>query len=168
MKQNEIFRNRIGYDIMDTFKKIKQKFLVVDYNPDTIEKLSKSGINCMYGDMDDQEFLDRLDLKNVKMVISTVPEFETNLILLKKIRRINKRTIVIVVSHQIEEAHTFYDNGASYVLMPHFVGGHYASKMIMKHGFNKGKFMSERRKHITHLKKRKKIGHEHPIIEHDQ
>lgn len=160
--------NRIGYDIMDTFKKIKQKFLVVDYDPDTIEKLSKSGINCMYGDMDDQELLDGLDLKGVKMVISTIPEFETNLILLKKIRRINKRAIIIVVSHQIDEAHIFYKNGATYVLMPHFLGGHYASKMIIKHGFNKSKFLSERRKHIIHLKKRKKIGHEHPAVERDK
>ncbi len=157
--------NRIGYDILDTFKKIKKKFLVVDYNPDTVEKLGKSGINCMYGDMDDQELLDGLDLKNVKMVISTVPEFETNLILLKKIRRINKKSIIILVSHQIDEAHVLYDNGASYVLMPHFLGGDYASKMILKHGFNKMKFMGEKRKHITHLKKRKKIGHEHPEIE---
>ena len=157
--------NRIGYDILDTFKKIKQKFLVVDYNPDTIEKLSKSGINCRYGDMDDQELLDELDLKNVKMIISTIPEFEANLVLLNKVRRVNKKSIVILVSHQIDEANVFYDNGASYVLMPHFLGGHYASNMISKHGFNRKKFLGEKRKHITRLKKRKKIGHEHPNIE---
>ena len=109
-----------------------------------------------------------LDLKNVKMVISTVPDFETNIVLLKKVRRVNKKAIIILVSHQIDEARVLYDDGATYVLMPHFLGGHYASKMIMKHGLNKGKFMVERRKHITHLKKRKKIGHEHPKVERDK
>ena len=160
--------NRIGYDIMDAFKKIKKKFLVVDYNPDTIEELSRKNINCRYGDANDNELLDELDLKNVKMVISTVPDFETNIVLLKKVRRVNKKAIIILVSHQIDEARVLYDDGATYVLMPHFLGGHYASKMIMKHGLNKGKFMVERRKHITHLRNRKKVGHEHPKIEkHD-
>jgi len=157
--------NRIGYDILNAFKKIKKKFLVVDYNPDTINSLNKAGVNCMYGDANDSELLDELDLKNVKMVISTVPEFEANLVLLNKVRRVNKKAIVIVVSHQIDEAHVFYNNGASYVLMPHFLGGHYASNMIMKHGFSKKKFLGEKRKHISNLKKRKKVGHEHPKVE---
>jgi Kef-type K+ transport system membrane component KefB/Trk K+ transport system NAD-binding subunit len=157
--------NRIGYDILDSFKKIKKKFLVVDYNPDTISDLTKSGVNCIYGDANDSELLDELDLKNVKMIISTIPEFEANLVLLNKVRRVNKKSIVILVSHQIDEAKVFYDNGASYVLMPHFLGGHYASNMIIKHGFNRKKFLGEKRKHITHLKRRKKIGHEHPNIE---
>lgn len=157
--------NRIGYDILNAFRKLKKRFLIIDYNPDVIESLSKSGINCRYGDANDTELLKELDLKNVKMVISTVPKFESNLVLLNTVRRINKKAIVIVVSHQIDEAHVLYDNGASYVLMPHFLGGHYASNMIMKHGFNKRKFLSEKRKHITHLKKRKKVGHEHPKVE---
>ena len=55
-----------------------------------------------------------------------------------------------------------YDKGATYVIMPHFLGGHYASTLIEKYGLNLNKFLKAKVAHIEHLRKRKKIGHEHP------
>ena len=49
--------NRIGHDLLQSFKKLNKRVLVVDYNPDTIAKLSEEGIDCRYGDADDEEFL---------------------------------------------------------------------------------------------------------------
>ena len=112
--------NRIGYDLLKSFKKLKKKILVVDYNPETILELSKRGIECRYGDVDDDEFLSELNLTKSKMIVSTIPEFETNLLLINKIRQINKDVIVIVVSHDIKEANILYGRGATYVIMPHF------------------------------------------------
>ncbi|MBU2634312.1 MAG: cation:proton antiporter [Nanoarchaeota archaeon] len=157
--------NRIGYDILQAFKRIKKKFLVVDYNPKTIYDLSKEKINCRYGDVDDGEFLDELNLNNTKLIFSTIPEFETNLLLINKIRQTNKKAIIIVVSHDIEEAKIFYDQGATYVVMPHFLGGGHTSMMINKYKFNIDGFLKERRKHIKYLKTKKKLGHEHPKAE---
>ena len=96
--------NRIGHDILQSFKKLKKKFLVVDYNPETILELSKKGIECRYGDVDDDEFLSELNLTETKMIVSTIPDFEANLLLIHKIRESNKKTIIIVISHDIEEA----------------------------------------------------------------
>ena len=157
--------NRIGYDLLKSFKKLKKKFLVVDYNPETTLELSKKGIECRYGDVDDEEFLSELNLTETKMVVSTVPEFETNLLLINKIRQINKKAIVIVVSHNIEEANKLYSLGATYVIMPHFLGGSHASMMIDKHKLNINKFLDEKKKHIKQLKIKRELGHEHPKVE---
>jgi len=157
--------NRIGYDLLQSFKKLKKKFLVVDYNPETTLKLAKKKIECRYGDVDDDEFLNALNLTKTKMIVSTIPEFETNLLLINKIRQINKDAIVIVVSHNIKEATTLYDHGATYVIMPHFLGGSHASMMIHKHGLNLNEFLNEKRKHLRQLKTRKKLGYEHPKAE---
>lgn len=157
--------NRVGYNFLKSFKKLKKKFLVVDYDPEMIRILTKEGVDCKYGDADDNEFLDDLDFRNVKMVVSTIPEFETNLLITRKIRNVNKKTIVILISHSIEEANILYEKGATYIVMPHFLGGNYASMMISKHGLNLSKFMQEKKKHIKHLKIRKKLGHEHPKLE---
>ena len=73
-----------------------------------------------------------------------------------------KKAIIIVISHQIDEAIELYDKGATYVLMPHFLGGHHASTLIEKNGLSINKFLKEKVVHIEHLKKRKNIGHEHP------
>jgi len=157
--------NRIGYDLLQSFKKLKKKVLVVDYDPETILELSKKGIECRYGDVDDEEFLSELNLTKTKMIVSTIPEFETNLLLINKIRQINKKTIIMVVSHNIEEAEALYDEGATYVVMPHFLGGSHTSRMIDKHKLDIDKFLKEKEKHIEYLKNKKRLGHEHPKAE---
>ncbi len=154
--------DRIGYDILESFKKIKKKFLVVDYNPETITKLAKGGFDCKYGDASDSELLNELNFSKIKMVASTIHNLDTNLLLINKVRESNKKAIITVVSHQIDEAMKLYDAGATYVLMPHFLGGHHVSTMIEEHGLNLNKFLKEKIAHIEHLRKRKEAGHEHP------
>ena len=154
--------DRIGYDILESFKKIKKKFLVVDYNPETITKLAKRGFDCKYGDASDSELLNELNFSKIKMVASTIHNLDTNLLLINKVRESNKKAIITVVSHQIDEAIKLYDAGATYVLMPHFLGGHHVSTMIEEHGLNLNKFLKEKIAHIEHLRKRKEAGHEHP------
>ncbi|MFC2016584.1 cation:proton antiporter [Chloroflexota bacterium] len=157
--------DRVGYDILESFKKIKKKFLVIDYNPETIIKLAKQGFDCKYGDVADSELLNELNFSKIKMVVSTIHNLDTNLLLINKIRETNKKAIITVVSHQIDEAMKLYDAGATYVLMPHFLGGHHVSTMIEEHGLNLNKFLKEKVAHIEHLRKRKEIGHEHPAHE---
>lgn len=157
--------NRIGFDFVNSFKKLKNKFLVVDYNPEVIADLNKDKIDCEYGDVEDIEFLEQLNLKDIKMAVSTIPDFDTNLLLINTIKRVNKKVIIMCVSHHIDEAHTLYKKGASYVIMPHFLGGRYASMMIDRHGFSIDRFNEEKKKHLSHLRKRKELGHNHPEIE---
>ncbi|MBU1136424.1 MAG: cation:proton antiporter [Nanoarchaeota archaeon] len=157
--------NRIGFDILQSFKKLKKKFLVVDYNPETISKLSEEKIDYKYGDADDIEFLDDIKIEKAKIIVSTVPEFDTNVLLIDKIRESNKKSIVIVISHNLDEANELYNKGATYVIMPHFLGGNYVSMMINKYGTNPNKFLEERKKHIRYIKTKKKLGHEHPFVE---
>jgi|APSaa5957512576_1039674.scaffolds.fasta_scaffold04123_5 Kef-type K+ transport system membrane component KefB/Trk K+ transport system NAD-binding subunit len=157
--------NRIGYDLLKSFRKLGKRFLVVDYNPETTIELSKEKIDCMYGDVDDEEFLNSLNLSQTKMVVSTIPEFESNLLLTKKIRRLNKKAIIILVSHSVEETHQLYKSGATYVILPHFLGGSQAANMIDKNKLNLSKFLKEKNKHLKYLKGKKRLGHEHPKTE---
>ncbi len=157
--------NRIGYDILESFKKIKKKFLVIDFDPETIIKLAKEGVDCKYGDANDFELLNELNFSKTKMVVSTIHDLDTNLLLINKIRESNKKAIITVVSHQIDEAMKLYDEGATYVLMPHFLGGYHVSTMIEEYGLNINNFLKEKIAHIKHLRKRKEIGHEHPMHE---
>ncbi|MCK5450038.1 cation:proton antiporter [Candidatus Pacearchaeota archaeon] len=154
--------NRIGYDLLKSFRKLKKKFLVVDYNPETNLELSNEDIECIYGDADDEEFLNGLNLTESKMIVSTIPEFDTNMLLISKIRQINKKAIIMVISHNIEEANELYKIGATYVIMPHFLGGSHASMMINEYQLDVNKFLKEKEKHIKYLKTRKKLGYEHP------
>ena len=158
--------NRIGFDILESLKKIKKKFLIIDYNPEVITKLAKDGYDCRYGDAEDSELLNDLNFAKAKMVISTIPIVDTNLLLINKVREENKKAIISVVSHEIDDAIRLYDAGATYVLMPHFLGGKHFSTMIEENQLNVNKFLKEKIAHIEHLNYRKQLGHKHPVYEY--
>jgi Kef-type K+ transport system membrane component KefB/voltage-gated potassium channel Kch len=157
--------NRIGFDVLLSLKKISKRFAVIDYDPDIVINLAKQGYECKYGDASDIELLNDLNFSKTKMAVSTIPEIETNLVLINHIREINKNCIIVVVSHQIDEALRLYEAGASYVIMPHFLGGRQIAAMIEKNKLSLARFVNDRLVHIDHLKKRKQMGHEHPLHE---
>lgn len=157
--------NRIGFDIMESLKKMKKKYLIIDYDPEIIKKLSQEGYECMYGDANDSELLNKLNFSKAKMVISTIPITETNLMIINKAKEMNKKAIISVVAYQIDDAVRLYDEGATYVIMPHFLGGKHFSTMIEKNKLSMNKFLKEKLVHLDHIKRRKDIGHEHPIHE---
>lgn len=159
--------NRIGYSLLKAFNKMKKKFLVVDYNPETVLNLAKRGIDSRYGDISDLELLEELPLKTAKMFISTIPDLDTNKLIIEKIREVNKKSIIIVVSHQIDGALELYDLGATYVITPHFLGGVHTANLIEKHGLKFDNFKEEGKLNLKELLERKKEGHKDPLHERD-
>lgn len=157
--------NRIGFSILMSLKKIKKKYLVVDFNPDTISDLTKFRIPCLYGDIDDMEFLAELPLDKIQLAVSTIPDFETNFLLIESVKLVNPHAIIIVRAHHIEDALKLYRKGASYVLTPHFLGGEYIAKMVTELNTDKKSYKEEKVKHIKTLKKMMERGQEHPEVE---
>jgi len=156
--------NRIGFSILDSLEKLRKKILIIDYDPEVILQLAKDGHECKYGDADDVEMLNELDLSQTKMIISTIPHLETNILILNRVKRARKKITVILVSHQLDESMKLYDAGATYVIMPHFLGGKHISTMIEDYKFNMDKFIKEKVQHLAHIKRRKELGHEHPKV----
>ncbi len=159
--------NRIGFSILRSLRKIKKNYLVVDFNPDTIESLTKFKIPCIYGDVYDVELLKELPLDKIKLAVSTLPDFETNFLLIESIRVVNPDAIIIVRAHQIKEALDLYKKGASYVLTPHFLGGEYVAQMIESDNLSPEKYFEEKNKHVKTLRKMMETGHEHPEVTGD-
>jgi len=159
--------NRIGFSILRSLKRIRKNYLVVDFNPDTIASLTKFRIPCIYGDVYDVELLRELPLGKIKLAVSTLPDFETNVLLIDTIRAVNPSAIIIVRAHQIREALDLYKKGASYVLTPHFLGGEYVSQMIEKDNISSEKYHEEKKKHVNTLKRMMDKGHEHPEVTGD-
>lgn len=147
--------NRVGLDIVESLKKIKSKFLIVDHDPESVTRLSKEGYDCRYGDANDSELLDDLNFRRAKMVISTIPDIDTNLLLISKVKGQNQKAIIAVVSHQIDDATRLYDEGATYVIMPHMLGGRYFSTMIEKNKLSMDLFLEEKIAHIEHIRQHK-------------
>lgn len=158
--------NRIGYSILKRFKAVKKDILVIDYNPEIISMLVKEGYHCIYGDVTDEEIIEKMNLRQIEMMISTVPELKDSLLLMKKARTANRRMTIIVTASEIDEALKLYQAGADYVILPHFLGGEHVANLIDLHQKGKIKLADEKKCHLKHLLERKEIGHEHPKQSH--
>ena len=154
--------NRIGFSILNNLRKVKKEVLVVDYNPEVIDQLVQEKYHCLYGDVADEEIIERMNLKQATLVISTVPGLQENMLLIKHVRKVNRRATVIVTGSDIEGALRLYEHGANYVILPHFLGGEHVAKMISKFRGNKLDLQREKNYHLQHIKERKMIGQEHP------
>lgn len=151
--------DKIGFSMLRSFKKMGKKFLIVDFNPEVIRYLQSQKINCMFGDAENTSLLEELCLSKRKMVISTIPNYDINSLIVKMIREYNQETIIIPVSNSIVDSLKLYDEGADYVIIPRFLGGEHASKLIEKHEYNHDKYTRERNHHIENLGDRKTMKH---------
>jgi Kef-type K+ transport system membrane component KefB len=145
---------RVGVDFVKVFNKLSLNFLVVDFDPESIKNLDQQGIEYRYGDAKDVEFLEELPLKKLRCAVTTIPEFETNLLLVKKIRSINKRAVIVVIAQTKEESLLLYQVGASYVVIPHYIGAKHATQILIENGLDYASYKSLRNKHMNFLEKR--------------
>ena len=137
-----------GHEFLKTFRDMKQRYLVVDYDPEIIDNLETQGIRHAYGDATDSEFLNEINVGRAQLVVSTMTDIATNLLLLEFIRRRNQKSSFICHANNYEEAATLYENGASYVSLPHYIGSERVSSFIKKHGLNHAALTQYRDKHL--------------------
>jgi len=138
---------RVGYEFVKIAEKINATYLVVDYNPEVINNANDKGINFKFGDAEDVDFLEEIQITKAHKIISTIPDFDVNMLLVKHYREKNKDGIIITTSHFVADAKRLYESGTTYVIMSHYLGAYHASEMILKH-HNQEKDIFEKSKEI--------------------
>lgn len=149
--------DRVGYDFVKVAEKIETSFVVVDFNPNAVKKMQKAEIPFRFGDAEDVEFLQEIGVHEGKIIVSTIPDYKVNKLLVTYYRRFNPEGIIMVISHDIHQAKELYLAGATYVIMPHYLGAHHASNMIAEYAFDVEKFDKERNKHLARIAKRETV-----------
>ena len=137
-----------GYEYLRAFREMKMRYLVVDYDPEIIESLETQGIHHAYGDASDEEFLEEIGAQEAKLVVSTMTDNPTNLALLSFLRRHNKKISFVCHANNYQEASELYQQGASYVSLPHYIGSERVSSFIKRHGLDHNALASYRDKHL--------------------
>ncbi|MBI4098879.1 MAG: cation:proton antiporter [Candidatus Magasanikbacteria bacterium] len=158
--------NRIGYALMEYFHKKRASLLVIDYDPAIVERVSAQGMPVRYGDAGDEDLLASLPWERVRYVISTIPEEEVSMLIVRAAERYRKGATVIVTSHDIDEALRLYERGASFVIMPHFLGGDFLVRMLQDMAKRPMVLRVARRHALVELRERKHLGQAHPRYIH--
>ncbi len=148
-----------GHQYLKTFRSLKKRFVVIDYDPEAVEELERANINFLYGDVTDPELLAEIDMDSVKLIVNTIGDHDVNVGLVKYIRRRNDNAVIVCYSSNYGEAAELYKLGVSYVMLPHFIGSERLSQFIETNGISREKFDNYREKHML------KIGH-HALKHH--
>jgi len=147
---------RFWNNMYKNLHKIHKKILVIDENPVVISYLQKNKTPCIYGDISDIDFLQELNFKETKMSISTIKNVDENMILLKTLKKYIPNMIVVIVANHIHEAIKLYEQGADYVILPHYIGVEHTSLMLEEYGFDIQRFMENKKTLVHELKNRHK------------
>lgn len=142
-----------GHEFVNTFREMRKKYVVIDYDPEVIETLERQHITHVYGDATDYELLDELGVGKSELVVSILPGHTTNRELLKYYLQHNPDGIFICHATDYDGAADLYEHGASYVMLPHFIGSEKMSAFIRKNGSDKNAFETYRKKHVMSLGK---------------
>lgn len=148
---------RGGHEFLPVFRKVSNKFVVVDYDPSVIDFLEQKSIEYMYGDATDPDLLEELNLRHSKLIVSTITDFGTNKILANWLEKNNPYCVFISTADDSLQAAELYERGASYVMLPHYIGSEKIGAFIKKSELKKTAFKQYREDHLKYLQTRQEL-----------
>ncbi|MCW1908412.1 MAG: cation:proton antiporter [Candidatus Saccharibacteria bacterium] len=140
-----------GHEFIKVFEQMNKSFVVVDYDPGIIDTLEHRGIHYVYGDVTDLELLEELNLEHTKLIVSTITDLGVNNGIADWLAKVNPRSVFICMADTVEEASELYTKGATYVILPHYIGSEKISAFIKRSGLKKSEFNKYREKHLAYL-----------------
>jgi len=84
----------------------------------------------------------------LRLVISTIPDYESNLHLLRTAKKANPKVEVILTGSRISETMNLSDAGADYVITPKVISG---EKILRIMHSDKKILKAEKKKHLKYL-----------------
>ncbi|MDE2312208.1 MAG: NAD-binding protein, partial [Patescibacteria group bacterium] len=145
--------HRMGHHLVDALTKQDRQFVIVDFNPEIIERYLQQNIPAICGDISDPYIQEQVSLSKAKVIISTVPDLNDNLALIDAVKKHapRSRPKLIFLAQDEEEIKHLYAQDIDYVISPHFMGGLHLAKILSEdHNFRGLKKLREQHLKIIH------------------
>jgi Kef-type K+ transport system membrane component KefB len=111
---------RFGSRIAEMLQEYQEiRYLAVDFDPQVIKLWQEKGRNIIYGDLEDPEILERIPVQKAKYIISTVPDREASIQLIRALKRNHYPGKIFQIALHEKDARLFSYCGADQVLIPH-------------------------------------------------
>lgn len=122
--------DKTGRELLPFFQKANIPLVVVDFNPAVYNRLVADNIPVVFGDINDIEVFDSVNVSKAKLVVSTTSNLTSNLALLESIRLYNNNPITFFTASLKTDALRLYEAGATYVIVPEIVAGDYIKHLL--------------------------------------
>lgn len=143
--------HRGGSEFLKVFKQLKKSYVVVDYDPIVVDTLETQHEPYVYGDITDLELLEEINLAHAHLIVSTLSDYQINQFIAQWLEKANPKAVLICSADTIEQAAQLYEDGAAYVMLPHYIGTEKITSFIKKSGLKKMEFRRYREKHLAYL-----------------
>ena len=144
---------QMGEAVIDALEGSEKEIVVVDFDPDIVQRLSEKNVHRVFGDISDIDIQDRINIDKSALVISTVPDVEDNLALIKRLKNKNKNVDIIVMAFSPNDAKELYQYGADYVVLPHLAGGKQIAQILRKSNLEGNTLQNLREKDLAYLRR---------------
>ncbi len=138
--------------LIDRFRESKKEVIIIDNNPNIIKNLNTQKINCLYGDISQIDILEKINFEKAQIIISTISDIFNNLILVKKTREVNKKTVIIVTANKVKDSLDLYNEGADYVILPNYLGEKQVSLIVESVNRDINSIVNSKLNHIEELR----------------
>ena len=148
--------HRLGHHLVESLKKQKTPFVIVDFNPEVVEGYVQEGVLAVCGDIADSFVQDEVNIAAAKLIVSTVPDINDNLALLEAVRHATSgkhhKPKLIFIAQDEEEVRQLYARDIDYVVSPHYMGGMHLAKILQSREVVSG-LARLRENHLSNLGK---------------
>jgi len=143
---------RTGRALMSVFKKRRQSFVVVDFNPIVVRKLIDKSVSTVFGDINDEAVMEAVNLEKARYLIMTTSDLHDSLVVLSHLKQFGSSSpLVIAKSQNARDASLLYRSGATYVLVPEMIAGDHMRHLFSVYGFAESKIMKLGKGHYKRL-----------------
>src|SRR3989344_4629392 len=143
---------RLGREIFDFLKGKGKRVVAVDFNPAVVRKLTDEGERVLFGDINDEEIFEKVNLPSAKLVISTMFDPVDTEDFLGHLSEKGIRTPIVVTSADTRSALKLYNLGADYVIIPRILSS-YIVAHILSDSHIEELFSGElKKKHLEEIK----------------
>ncbi len=123
--------DQMGESIVEALEDRDREVIIVDFDPNMIKKYENKKVHRIFGDISDLDIQQRAKIDEAKLVISTIPDIQDNLLLLKELKHENRKAKIVMMALDGKDAKELYKEGADYVILPHLAGGRQIAKFIL-------------------------------------
>lgn len=123
---------RIGHLICRELRADKIDFVVIENNPEVIQKIEEEGFVYYKGDATQDKSLMNAGIKRAKGIVCVLPTDAENLYVILTAKEINPKIYVLSRSEEEESEHRLLRAGADRVMSPYTLGGMRMAMAILK------------------------------------
>lgn len=123
---------RIGYLICKELRDEKVDFVVIDNNPDVIQKIEEEGFVYYKGDPTHDKTLITVGIKRAKGIVCALSTDAQNLYVILTAKELNPNLYILSRSEEEQSEHRLLRAGADRVMSPYTLGGMRMAMAIMR------------------------------------